>query len=180
MKKSSWLSVACVLVAMVVWNAADGRAQSFPQPGPQHELLKEAEGTWDAVIKGSEGPEVKGTATGKMTCGGLWLASEFKMDIGGQEFQGRGLDGYDLDKKKFVSVWVDSMSTAPLLFEGDYDAASKTLTLTAQGKGPDGATTKFKSVSKSRDKDHHTFQMFVTGSDGKETLMMTIEYTRKK
>ena len=100
------------------------------------------------------------------------------MDIGGQEFQGRGLDGYDLDKKKFVSVWVDSMSTAPTFFEGDYDAATKTLTQTAQGKGPGRHDRRSsRRSSKTRDKDHHTFQMFIAGSDGKESLMMTIEYS---
>ena len=154
--------------------------QTFPKPGPQHEMIKQGEGTWDAVAKGpEEGPPMKGTAVMKMECGGLWLVSEFKMDFAGQAFQGRGLDGYDLDKKKFVSVWVDSMSTAPMFFEGDYDEATKTLTQTAQAKGPDGKPTKFKTVLKIRDKDHHTFQMFIVGVDGKDILMMTIEYSRK-
>jgi hypothetical protein len=53
-------------------------------------------------------------------------------------------------------------------------------TRTGQAKGPDGKPGKFKSVLKSKDKDHNTFQMFITGADGKESLRMTIDYTRKK
>jgi hypothetical protein len=179
--KRSWLLVACWTVSLVVVSQVSALGQAPPKPGPQHEMLKDGEGTWDAVAKGpEEGPPMKGSATAKMVCGGLWLASEFKMDFGGQQFEGRGLDGYDLDKKKFVSVWIDSMSTAPILFEGDYDQASKTMTMTGQGKGPDGKPAKFKSIFKVRDKDHQTFQMFVAGPDGKDNLMMTIEYSRKK
>ncbi len=180
MKSLSWLSVACLAVAVVALSAVGAFGQEFPKPGPQHELIKQGEGTWDAVAKGPEGMEAKGTATGKMACGGLWLVSDFKMDMLGMEFHGHGLDGYDVDKKKYVSVWVDSMSTAPLVFEGDYNAATKTLTQTAKGKGMDGKPTTFKSVLKTKDKDHHVFQMFVAGADGKESLMMTIEYTRRK
>ncbi len=44
----------------------------------------------------------------------------------------------------------------------------------------DGKPAKFKSVVKVKDKDHYSFQMFIIGADGKEALMMTIEYTRRK
>ncbi len=178
--KLSWLFVACLAVAVVGSSTLGAYGQTLPKPGPQHELIKQGEGTWDAVVKGPAGPEMKGTATGKMACGGLWMVSDFKMDRGGMEFHGHSLDGYDVDKKKYVSVWVDSMSTAPMFFEGDYNEASKTSTQTAKGKGPDGKPATFKSVLKMKDKDHHTFQMFIVGADGKEALMMTIEYSRKK
>ena len=38
------------------------------------------------------------------------LESEF----GGQKFQGHGMDCYDPVKKKYVGIWVDSWSTAPM------------------------------------------------------------------
>jgi hypothetical protein len=142
-------------------------------------MRQEGVGTWETTMNTPDGQEMAGTAKAVSACGGLWVLSEFQMDFGGQKFEGRGTDGYDADKKKFVSVWVDSMSTAPMIFEGDYDKNSKTLTMTANGKGPDGKTAKFKSVSVLKDKDHHSFSMYLCAPDGSENLMMSVEYRRK-
>jgi hypothetical protein len=153
-------------------------AQEPPQP--EHQLLKEDEGTWLAVCKMSDGSESKGVMTSKMECGGLWLVSNFEADFGEQKFQGKGLDTYDPVTKKFVSVWVDSWATTPMNLEGTYDEKTKTMTMVGESRGPDGKPTKHRLTSTHKDKDHHSFEMFVVGADGKETSMMTIEYTRKK
>ena len=126
------------------------------------------------------GSESTGTLSSRMECGGLWLITDFKADLGGQPFQGRGMDGYDPAKKKLVSVWVDSMSTRPIQFEGEYNKEKKTLTMVGEGQGPDGAPMKFKNVTLFKDEDHMQFKMHMVGSDGSETEMLTIEYTRKK
>jgi hypothetical protein len=115
-----------------------------------------------------------------MECGGLWLVTSFEGDIGGTKFQGKGLDSYDAAKKKYVAVWVDSMTTSPMILEGTYDEKTKTMTMTGEGKMPDGTLAKHRLVTKYSDKDHHSFEIFMTLPDGKETSMMTIEYTRKK
>jgi hypothetical protein len=65
-------------------------------------------------------------------------------------------------------------------FEGTYDEKSKTITSTATGKGPDGQPAKYKNTTTYPDKDHQTFKMYLVGPDGKDSLMMTIEYSRKK
>ena len=168
------LSLAVLVLAAF---APTAWAQPEVKPGPEHALLQEAVGTWEATMKSPDGREMAGTSKAVSACGGLWVLSEFHMDFGGQKFEGRGTDGYDTDKKKYVSIWVDSMSTAPMIFEGDYDKQAKTLTMTATGKGPDGKPAKFKSVS---NMDHHSFKMYLCGPDGSENLMMTIEYRRKK
>lgn len=148
-------------------------------PGPEHERLKRLEGTWNAKTKVGDS-ESSGTVTYRMECGGLWLISDFRGEFAGQQFQGRGMDGYDPEKKKYVSVWVDSMSTRPSLFEGSYDPAKKTLTMTGEAPGPDGRPAKHKMVTQIQDDDHHTFTMYVVGPDGQENKMMSIDYTRKK
>jgi hypothetical protein len=155
-----------------------GRAQEGG-PGPEHEELKKMEGTWTAKVKAGDS-ESAATMTCKMECGGLWLVSDFRGKHEGQPFQGRGLDGYDPKKKKYVSVWVDSMTPRPLLFEGTYDKEKKTLTMTGEGLGYDGKPARYKSVAHMPDDDHHTFTMYMVGPDGRENKMMTIEYTRKK
>jgi hypothetical protein len=150
------------------------------KPGPEHAELKKLEGTWDTVMKTPDGKSSKGVATYKMELGGLWLVSDFKGDFDGAPFQGKGLDTYDAGKKKYVSVWVDSMMTMPLVFEGTRDPATKISTSTCECTGPDGKPMKMRSVTKEIDDHHFTFEMYSPGPDGKEAKMMTIEYTRRK
>ncbi len=171
MKRAVVLAISW-LFPLLAW------AQEFPQPGPEHELLKETAGQWAALCKLSDGSESKGTSASKMECGGLWLVTTFESEFGGVKFQGKGLDSYDPAKKKYVSVWVDSMTTSPMILEGTYDEKAKTLTMTGEGKMPDGKVAKHRLVTKYKDKDHHTFEMFMTLPDGNEQLMMTVEYTR--
>ncbi len=154
-------------------------AQDLPTPTPEHQALKRLEGQWTAAIK-SPGGESTGSATYKMQCGGLWLVSDFRGDFGGMPFEGHGIDGYDPAKKKYTSVWVDSMSTAPMFLEGTMDKEKQTLTMRGEGPGPDGKPVKYRNETRYKDNDHQTFTMYMVGPDGQETQMLTIEYTRKK
>jgi hypothetical protein len=148
----------------------------MPKPGPEHAMLKKQEGTWDTTMK-MAGAESKGIATYKMELGGLWLASTFEGDLGGMKFTGKGLDTYDPAKRKYVGIWCDSMSTSPLVMEGTYDPATKTLTMAGEGPGMDGKPTRYKAVTEHPDDDTMTFRMYVGG--GTEPAF-TITYKRKK
>jgi len=171
--------LASLAVVSFVACSSHVQAQAPITPGPEHAVLQETVGTWDATMKMPDGSEERGVHKAESTCNGLWIASQFQMEFGGQKFEGRGMDGYDPEKKKYVSVWVDSMSPSVMILEGDFDKKSKTLTMRGEGKGPGGKTTTFKSVTIMKDKNQHTFEMYLLGSDGKEDLMMTIEYRRK-
>lgn len=133
------------------------------------------------MMKMAEVPEaMPAIAEYKMDLGGMWLTSDFKMDVPGFKFSGKGLDGYDQNKKKYVGIWVDSMSSAPMLMEGTHDAATNTTTMTGEGPGHDGKLQKFKTVTRVKDDDHFSFEMFMVGADGKESSAFTIDYSRKK
>src|SRR5579863_2116141 len=108
MLRKSILGVVVCLAA-----ASQSFGQEFPKPGPEHDKLKELEGSWDAVME-MGGQKSKASATYKSICGGMWLASTYEGELGELKFQGHGLDGYDQMKKKYVGVWVDSVSSAPL------------------------------------------------------------------
>ncbi len=166
----------CAVVATTVFVTPNIQAQESPKPGPEHEMLKKMEGVWDATMK-FEGMSSKGTMTYKMELGGLWLVSTFEGEFAGAKFSGRGLDSYDARKKKFVTVWVDSMITTPLILEGTYDQAKKTMTMVGDGLGPDGKPTKWKSVTVMADENSIHFGMYF--GDAKEPAF-TIEYKRKK
>jgi hypothetical protein len=169
-----------VLRIAAAQQAADQLAFQPPTPGPEHARLKKMEGTWDAVMKMSDGKSSKGEAVYKMECGGLWLASDFKGSFEGAPFHGKGLDTYDAAKKKHIAVWVDSMMTSPLVMEGTRDEATKTTTQMGECPGPDGKLVKMKGVTKEIDNDHLTFEMYLVLPDGKEAKQMTIEYARRK
>src|SRR5262249_32290957 len=107
-------------VALAVLATPAARAQEAPKPGPEHGLPKKQVGTWDLTMKVG-GMESKAVVTYKMDLGGLWLLSSVESDFGGMKIQGRGMDSYDPAKKKYVSVFIDSMSTSPMVTEGTFD-----------------------------------------------------------
>jgi hypothetical protein len=173
----------CLLVVLTAGVAMAQQAQQqppMPKPGPEHMDLKKLEGSWDCVVTSMDGKKTKGEASYKMECGGLWLVSDFKGEFDGAPFQGKGMDTYDAAKKKYVSVWVDSMMTTPLIMEGTRDESTKTSVMTGECPGPDGKPMKMKGVTKETDNDHMTFEMYMIGPDGKEAKAMTIAYTRRK
>ena len=172
LKKSRWFGV----LALASLAVASVQAQEFPKPGPEHEVLKQLVGTWDTTMKFGGG-ESKGVVVYKMELGGLWLGSSLESDLFGQKFYGKGLDTYDATKKKYVGIWVDSMSTGPMLMEGTYDKAKKTLTMDGEGPGMDGKPSKYKSTSEFTDENTMNFTMYM--GDQKEPAF-SIVYKRRK
>lgn len=182
MCKNLVLSVSALLV-LAGFCVAQDPAANFPKPGKEHARLKELVGSWDAEMS-MDGPNgkmtSKCTAVYKTVSGGMWIASDFEGSIGPQKFYGHGLDGYDATKKKYIGIWTDSMSTAPMILEGDFDKDGKELVMTGTAVGHDGKPEKVKTVTTSKDADHFTFKFYMVGADGKETPAFTIDYTRKK
>ncbi|HAV63154.1 MAG TPA: hypothetical protein DCY13_12410 [Verrucomicrobiales bacterium] len=178
--KASIATRAALLFAFAfIHHPAFSQEGGPPAPGPEHALLKRLEGQWSAKMKMGDS-ESAATATYKMECGGMWLVSDFRGMMAGGPFQGRGLDGYDPAKGKYVSVWVDSWSTTPLMLEGTYDKEAKKLTMTGTGPGSDGSPVKYRMLTHYKDDNHHTFTMYVTGGGGQEQLVLTIDYQRKQ
>ncbi len=176
------LLAAFLICEVAVLNTAASNAQepAMEQPGAEHKMLGDLAGSWTAVMKPAGGaPESKGAATYTVACGGMWVLSDLEFDMHGTKFWGHGTDGYDLKKKKYVSTWIDSMTSSVMVFEGDYDPKSKTLTMTTEAPGPDGKPTTWKSISKFVDADHFSFDMH-TKVGGEFVKMFTVEYTRKK
>jgi hypothetical protein len=137
-------------------------------------------GTWDAVME-MGGQKSTAVATYRSVCSGMWIASDFESELAGVPFQGHGMDGYDQVKKQYIGYWFDSMTSAPMSFEGNLDADRKVLTMTGTSPGPDGKPQKFRTTTEMSGPDRMTFKMFmVAATDGKEQLAFTIEYSRRK
>jgi hypothetical protein len=175
--RSIWFVLAAVLVLAPA--SSISRAQTPPKPGPEMDILKGMEGTWDATVK-MMGQESKGKMTYKMSLGGLWLTSNFEGEVFGAKFEGQGMDSYNAAKKKYVSAWADSMSTVPMVSEGTYDAADKKMTMIGSMPDAEGKMIKSTMITEFKDADTMVSTMSAPGPDGKDAVMMTIVYKRKK
>ena len=167
--------------------AGAGKDQMIPawmRPGEQHKLLAAHAGSWDFKMKWTDPSTGEGATTGKsdmkMIFDGRYLEDLTQSSFQGMAFEGRGFTGFDMIKKKFVTTWFDSMSTGLAVFEGTYDAASKSLSFTGEMPDMTGKYVKSRIVQKWTDNDHFTSTFFMPGPDGKETTHMVIEYTRAK
>lgn len=156
-------------------------------PGEAHKVLANISGKWKTASQMWESPDAKpasskGTANFKMILGGRWLQQEFKGTAMGKPFQGIGLVGYDNVKQKYESHWFDSMSTASMEAEGDFDTSTKTLKDKGTVSCPISAskTQEVRSEWQMVDKNKMIFSMFGTGpvANVPEFKMMEIVYTR--
>jgi hypothetical protein len=156
----------------------------LPKPGPEHQLLNQDVGTWDATVEmfepGKPPSTSKGVEVVSAVEGGLWTISDFKSTMMGQPFHGHGTNGYDPHKKKYVFTWVDSMSTGVILGEATYDAKTKTMKGVMEGPDPSGKPMKMNEKVEWKDADTRVFTMGMPGPDGKEVTTMKITYKRRK
>lgn len=153
-------------------------------PGPQHQSMASAAGTYKMSIKswhepGGPAMEEAGTATRKMVLDGRVLVEEVSSSMMGTPFTGQGMRGYDNVSGKYWSTWMDSMSTGLMVSTGSCDTAKKTCTFTGTWndpvkKGPVTArmTTRWTSPTT------EVFEMYGPGKDGKEMKMMEITYNK--
>jgi hypothetical protein len=165
--------------------AAGQEMPPMPKPGPEHELLKQEAGTWDAVVEITPGPgapvqKSTGVETARVGCGGLCLITDFKGEMMGMTFEGHGVTTWDPAKKKYVGTWTDSMSRGLAIGESTYDPATKASTGWMEGADHTGAVMKMRSKVEWTGPTTRVFTMYSPGPDGKEVEGMKITYTRRK
>lgn len=151
--------------------------------GEPHKFLAERAGNWDVTARmwmapGAPPEESAGTVEATMIMGGRFLVEKFSGTAMGQPFTGMGITGYDNLKKKYVSIWIDSMSSGIMYSEGTVTGK----TLTWMGEMPDLMTGKYKKNRGTEimsDANHRTAEGFDTTPDGKEFKNMELVYVRK-
>jgi hypothetical protein len=195
--------VSAVLV-MAIWAAAGtGDPQEKPAPamkaeekvmidswlkyaavGAPHKMLAERAGQWEATVKfwsapGAPPEESTATADCTLILGGRYLVEKVEGTFNGMTFSGMGITGYDNIKQRFVSVWMDSMSTGIMQSEGVADGA----TIRWMSETPDPIHNRYRKTRGTdtlTSADTRTADSFDTSPDGKEFKNMEIVYTRKK
>jgi hypothetical protein len=143
-------------------------------PGENHTFLKKFVGDWNISTKawmqpGAEPSMNQGTCTGEMILDGRFLIEKYKGMMMGQPFEGMQIIGYDNMKQKFVTFWIDNSSTAFYMMDGMLDKAGTTLTDTGMWPDPmTGGTSRVRDVIHMVSPTEYTYEMFMTGPDGKE------------
>jgi hypothetical protein len=164
---------------MEAWAAAS-------TPGEMHKLMAGRIGEWDMAVESmnpmepGKSEKSGGTTVSKAIMGGRFVVSEIKSTMMGMPFEGMEICGYNNVSKKFESSWIDSMGTGIYNSTGTYDEKAKQITYVGEMDDPTtGKKSKARGVVTIKDHDHHTFEMFGAGPDGKEMKMISISYTRK-
>lgn len=169
------LGAIALLVVGVAGFAAGKTASSSAQLAEltkEHEWLQTLDGDYTAKMSGVLG---ESDATSKIeSLGGLWSIRHFETSVMNQPFVGIEILGFDPLKKKFVSIWADSMTPLLMSMEGTYDAGTKTLTLSGLSRGMDGEVGEMVTTTEYSD-DGMLFTMKVEGQP-----ITTVDYKRKK
>ena len=154
-------------------------------PGEQHKLLAKLEGSWTTRSRGWMEPgkppvESSGTCEQRMVLSGHYLRQEYAGDMMGQPFTGINFLGYDNHTGKYVSVWLDSMSTGIYYFVGAASADNRTITQDCDYDDPVRGPSLWRTVTRIRDDNTVEFAMFLTPKGGREEKMMEMTIARKE
>lgn len=177
----------CLLAVSALLVSARGGEDAFTKyskPGAEHKMLAKFAGTWKAHVKfwikpGEAPDESDGVMKKKMILGGRFLQEDYSGEAAGQKFIGMGLVGYDLQKKKFTSIWTDTMSTSIMHSLGTYDAEAKTFNYQSEVLNPaTGKETKSRELLRVIDDNELVYEMYwQMGKD--DFKVMEIAYKRE-
>jgi hypothetical protein len=187
-KRLVWTGVvalaACLLLGRVV--IAGGQEAQLPGPSAEMKPMKDYVGTWDAQVKFWMDPakppqESKGVSKRAMILGDRFFEEKYEGQAFGSAFQGLGITGYNTVRKKFSSLWLDSMSNNMMVMSGTYDAGKKTYTYTAEEVDVlSGKKVRIRSLLRQVSADEQMLEVYMTPEGGKEYKGMEIKYTRRK
>lgn len=154
-------------------------AMKLAQPGPQHKLLTDMVGKFTQKIKFNMAPgqsmEGDGTGETKSIIGGRFIQINSIGKMMGMETEVMTIMGYDRRKNKYTLFSIDGMGTYSVSAEGDYDEATKFMTLRGTEDDPKAnMKMDFKFVfDLSKDKTNKMDIIFIN-PDGSENKMVEV------
>ena len=155
-------------------------------PGEEHERLASLAGEW--VVTGSFWSEpgaepITATHASKMrmALGDRYLIEDLVGDLWGEEFRGIGITAYDNTEKRYITAWMDNLSTGILVMRGVYDLARDAVVMTGEYTDP---VTKLKgslkSVERVTEDGTRVYEHWEVSDDGSEFKVMELTYRRKR
>jgi hypothetical protein len=154
-------------------------------PGPEHQEMAKMAGNWKLDVTswmapGAPPEKSAATAQFESLLGGRFLQQKVHGEMGGQPFDGMGLEGFDNVSKERFGIWIDSMGTGSMMTSGKCAAGAKTCTFTGSMNDPmTGKPSKVREVITRAGDDKFTFDMYGPDPGGKEYHIMQILYTRQ-
>jgi Protein of unknown function (DUF1579) len=161
--------------------------EEFAKPSPELAKLEPLAGSFTYTSKMWMDPnqpamEGNGTVDRKWILGNRFLEEEVKGTgmVPGQEFESRGVTGYDKNEKKFTMGWICNMGTNITTSQGTVDATGKVFTFQCEQMCPiRNRMIKERDVLKIESNDKHVLEMYQTDK-GQEMKVMELVATRKK
>lgn len=152
-------------------------------PGEAHRGLAEMAGEWSYTVTMWEDPEaeptvLRGVSLKTMIMGGRFLREELTGEFMGQPFKGFGVTGYDNVTQTYDSIWLDNMSTGIHFYNGEETGPDERTYSSTVHDPMTGKAMSTRSVGRTIDADHHSFESYMTLPDGSEFLHMQVDYAR--
>jgi len=153
-------------------------------PGPEHQEMAKLAGSWKLEVTSwmaPGAPPEKSTATAefKTMLGGRYMQQTVRGEMGGQPYEGTGIEGFDNVTKERWGIWIDSMGTGPMISRGKCPVGAKSCTLSGTYNDPmSGKATTAREVLTRNGDNSFTFDLYGPDPSGKEFHMMRIVYTR--
>ena len=152
------------------------------KPEKQHNWLQKFVGDWTFETEAQPGhPATKGTERVR-SIGGLWIVAEGQGPMpSGEPATTIMTIGYDTQKKRYVGTFIGSMMTYMWPYDGELDAAERTLTLDSVGPSMDGDGTMvpYQDIFEFKDNNTRVLTARTRGKDGTWQPVMTAVYKRK-
>ncbi len=156
------------------------------QPGPEHAQLMKMVGKWNTSIKMKMDPNGpwethNGHSKIQKALGGRYVIEKFTAEMGMMgKMEGLLILGYNNLSEEYESVWMDTMSTWPILAHGKINEDGHTMMegLMKDVITPEGRPYRYVSIPV--DEDHFITKMYDTIPPMGDVQVMEIAYTRKK
>lgn len=151
------------------------------QPGAPHAEFKDYAGSWTGTQihhkPGEEDQSTTSSAEAEVTMNGRFLRTRIQGDMGGHDFRGVSILGYDNFKKEYQSFWLDSLSSGMMMSTGQR-SDDGTISVSGTWDGPMGKMP-MRHTYRMPDKDTMVVEGYMSMGD-QEMKHMTITYKRKK
>jgi len=151
-------------------------------PGEEHKEMLESAGTWTThaefmTAPGAPPSKSTGEAVISPVMDGRYMHIVLEMDFMGMPYRGEGHFGYDNGRERYVSTWLDSMSTQISYMTGTTNDDGA-LVMTGETFTPGVGVTKMKIVERWTGQDEWVQTFYDQTPAGDWTKSGTITYTR--
>jgi len=157
--------------------------QAAMTPSEGHARLMPLVGTWRATTTFTMAPGAPdqvsaGTSVHRLVLGGRFLEQIYKGTSMGMPFEGMGFTGYDNVQQKYVGCWMDTFGTGLMSSIGTGKPSDQRIDFVCTAIEPSGQKRIFDASVRIQGHEHHSYEMWTNGPDGKPYRVMLIEYER--